>query len=75
LWEPLRAELRGRLLDQKLRREHDLLTLNGSSRYRQLCEDSPQLAARIPLVHLASYLGLTDVSLSRIRRRLNEERG
>ncbi len=72
LWEPLRAELLGRLLSQKLQREYDLLTLDGKARYQKFCENKPELAARLPLAHLASYLGLTDVSLSRIRRQLKK---
>jgi len=67
-WAPLRAELLARLVTHKLQREHDLLALDGRSRYAQFCDRQPELAARIPLVQLASYLGLTDVSLSRIRR-------
>jgi hypothetical protein len=31
----------------------------------------PERLARIPLRHLASLLGVTDLALSRIRRRLN----
>jgi CRP-like cAMP-binding protein len=68
LWEPLRTELLARLLDMKQQREHDLLMLDGRTRYARFCEQHPQLAARVPLVHLASHLGLTAVSLSRIRR-------
>lgn len=67
-WEPLQRELLARLVTHKLQREHDLLALDGRRRYAQFCERQPQLAQRIPLLHLASYLGLTDVSLSRIRR-------
>lgn len=70
LWEPLRTELLARLLSQKLQREHDLLTLDGAARYQKLCQNNPELVARVPLAQLASYLGLTDVSLSRIRRQL-----
>lgn len=69
-WEPLRSKLMERLLTHKLQREHDLLTLDGSTRYQRLCQTQPHLAVRVPLVHLASYLGVTDVSLSRIRRQL-----
>jgi CRP-like cAMP-binding protein len=36
-------------------------------RYAQLLEDKPDLVKRIPLKHIASYLGITQVSLSRIR--------
>ncbi|MCF3111970.1 Crp/Fnr family transcriptional regulator [Niabella sp. CC-SYL272] len=38
-----------------------------AQRYRELLTDSPDLLQRIPLCHIASYLGITQVSLSRIR--------
>jgi CRP-like cAMP-binding protein len=67
-WEPLQRELLARLVTHKLQREHDLLALDGRRRYQAFCARHPHLMDRVPLVHLASYLGLTDVSLSRIRR-------
>lgn len=73
LWEPLRAELLGRLLHRKSQRELDLLTLDGKARYQKFCRQEPRLAERVPLVHLASFLGLTDVSLSRIRRQMKNK--
>lgn len=39
-------------------------------RYRQLLSDSPQIIQRIPLKYIASYLGITQVSLSRIRAQI-----
>lgn len=36
-------------------------------RYSHLMEKSPQVVREIPLKHIASYLGITQVSLSRIR--------
>ena len=38
-------------------------------RYENLLRDQPQIIQRIPLQHIASYLGITPVSLSRIRNR------
>lgn len=67
-WEPLQLRLMSRLLDGKLQREHSLLSYDGRTRYQRFCEEHPALADRVPLVHLSSYLGLTDVSLSRLRR-------
>jgi CRP-like cAMP-binding protein len=69
-WAPLRAELLARLVTHKLQREHDLLTMGGRERYLDFCRRQPAVAERVPLRHLASYLGLTDVQLSRIRRSL-----
>jgi CRP-like cAMP-binding protein len=69
-WEPLQRELLVRLISHKLQREHDLLALDGRLRYVDFCRRQPGFAQRVPLVHLATYLGLTDVSLSRIRRSL-----
>ena len=39
-------------------------------RYRQLIEEHPEIIRRIPQHYIASYLGITPVSLSRIRARL-----
>ena len=39
-------------------------------RYETLLQDHPDIIARIPQHYIASYLGITPVSLSRIRSRL-----
>lgn len=64
-----------RLLTHKLQREHDLLALDAKARNEQFCAHAPGLANRIPRTHLASYLGMTDVSLSRFRRQLKQDAG
>jgi len=46
------------------------LSHNADERYRVLINDHPQIAARIPLIYIASFLGITPESLSRIRRKL-----
>lgn len=71
-WLHIQHELLSRLLDRKLQREHDLLALSSRQRYQKFCELNPGLAKRVPLTHLATYLGITDVSLSRLRRQLGE---
>ncbi|MEQ8551457.1 MAG: Crp/Fnr family transcriptional regulator [Imperialibacter sp.] len=40
-------------------------------RYRSLIEKSPEVIQEIPLKHIASYLGITQVSLSRIRANIS----
>lgn len=67
-WQAVQGRMLERLITHKLQREHDLLTLDGRRRYEAFCRREPVLADRVPLNQLASYLGLTDVSLSRIRR-------
>lgn len=44
-------------------------TLTPEQRYNNLFESSPELLQRVPQKYLASYLGVTTVSLSRIRNR------
>lgn len=57
----------------KEQREAQLLTGTAEQRYVRFLRESPQLIDRVPLYHIASYLGVTDVALSRIRRRLNPD--
>ncbi len=46
---------------------------NPEERYVKLLKDSPELVARLPKQYIASYLGITPVSLSRIRSRLKKK--
>ena len=48
---------------------------NPEKRYLNLLENSPELVARLPKQYIASYLGITPVSLSRIRSRLKKKTG
>lgn len=50
-----------------------LLFTTASQRYKALIRNNPDLLQRIPLECLASYLGITPVSLSRIRAELNKK--
>jgi CRP-like cAMP-binding protein len=66
----------GRLLAEYLamgleERMVDLLTLSPEKRYQQLLQSNKRkILERIPQQYIASYLGITPVSLSRIRNRI-----
>lgn len=62
-----RAEL---LFIKKEQRESALLLDDAQTRYRQFLSEYPGLDSRVKQHHIASYLGITPVSLSRIRARL-----
>lgn len=66
-WTNLRLQALAGLLDDKMRREQVFLQCSARQRYEALLRERPEWAGRIPLRHLASYLGMTDVSLSRLR--------
>ena len=66
-WGRKLAELEFLRAEEKL---IPLLFTTASERYRVLLERTPDLLQRIPLECLASYLGITPVSLSRIRAKL-----
>lgn len=51
------------------RRTIDLLKIKPEDRYRQFVSQQSNIVDRIPLHIIASYLGMTSVSLSRIRAR------
>lgn len=51
-------------------REAMLLTCAAEQRYQWLCDHEPELLERLPQFHIASYLGVDAVSLSRLKRKL-----
>ncbi len=52
----------------------NLLELTPEQRYLRLQAERPDLLTRVPQYELATYLGITPVSLSRIRQRLKKTR-
>jgi len=40
---------------------------SAEERYKNLIESTPDIIKRVPLKYIASFLGITQVSLSRIR--------
>ncbi|MBU2997957.1 Crp/Fnr family transcriptional regulator [Cellulophaga baltica] len=42
-------------------------------RYKRLIKEKPHIVQNISLKHIATYLGVTDTSLSRIRKEISEE--
>ncbi|MCW3467344.1 Crp/Fnr family transcriptional regulator [Chitinophaga nivalis] len=53
----------------KQQQQIDLLTLTAAQRYAFLLQHQPAVVRRIPQKHLASYLGITPQSFSRIRKK------
>ena len=52
------------------KRNRELSSLDAKQLYLKLLEEKPQILESIPLNHIASYLNITPVQLSRIRRDL-----
>jgi CRP-like cAMP-binding protein len=59
---------------KKEERERQLLLLSARERYEQFLLKYPGLDARLPQYHIASYLGITPVSLSRLLQSRNNKR-
>lgn len=53
----------------KEQREYELLCLSAEERYLLFCEKEPDLLRRLSQEDIARYLGVTPVSLCRIRKR------
>ena len=69
-WNVLARKLLEQLAIRKERREADFLLLSASERYRSFLIEFADVADHIPNYHIASYLGITEVALSRIRKKL-----
>lgn len=69
-WANLGRLYMEQLAVRKTRREAAFLLDSAEQRYRDFLQEQPELMERLPLYHIASYLGITDVALSRIRRRV-----
>ncbi|MDM1557340.1 MULTISPECIES: Crp/Fnr family transcriptional regulator [Chryseobacterium] len=60
-----------RKLNAAMKREMLLLKNTPQDLYEYLLENKPHYIQNIPLKYLASYIGITPISLSRIRKRIS----
>ena len=60
------------LVEKKVAKEAQLLLSSAQERYLSLVEDSPGLVDKLPNYHIASYIGVTQEALSRIRKRISK---
>lgn len=66
-WQVVARKLAEMVFILKEKREAELLLNSAQERYQQFLVDYPNLETRIAQYHIASYLGITPESLSRIR--------
>jgi CRP-like cAMP-binding protein len=70
VWDSIINKISAKALIEKVNRISPMLAEDATTRYLSFLEKFPKLANRIPLSLLASYLGITQSSLSRIRRNI-----
>ncbi|HEY0612039.1 MAG TPA: Crp/Fnr family transcriptional regulator [Chitinophaga sp.] len=63
------VKLLGEYYAKFYQRAVDLVVLTKEERYQELVEKQPELARRLPLTQIKSYLGMSQASLSRIREK------
>ena len=69
-WDAITTLILKNCLLKTIERRSPLVSEDATTRYLSFIEHFPNLVNRIPLSHIASYLGITQQSLSRIRKNI-----
>jgi len=69
-WRGIETAMIKKCLDESISRRSPMVSNDATERYRAFMEGFSALATRIPLSYVASYVGVTQQSLSRIRKNL-----
>ncbi|RYZ14646.1 MAG: Crp/Fnr family transcriptional regulator, partial [Sphingobacteriales bacterium] len=69
-WDAITGLIMKNCLLKTIERRSPLVSEDATTRYLSFIEHFPGLVNRIPLSYVASYLGITQQSLSRIRKNL-----
>ena len=69
-WGVFVRKLLERLILKKERREASFLLMTARERYEQYLSEFKEESHLIPLRHVAMYIGVTDVTLSRVRKEM-----
>ena len=69
-WDTIVHKIISKALIQKVERRSPLVSEDATERYLKFLEVYPNVVNRVPLSYIASYLGITQSSLSRIRKNI-----
>jgi CRP-like cAMP-binding protein len=72
VWDEIISKITTKALAEKVNKISTMMSEDATERYLNFFERFPTLANRIPLSYLASYLGITQSSLSRIRKNISK---
>jgi CRP-like cAMP-binding protein len=70
-WDNIIQKIMAKHHREKIERRSELVSQDATSRYLDFIEKFPTLVNRVPLSFIASYLGITQSSLSRIRKNIS----
>ncbi|MFQ6603884.1 Crp/Fnr family transcriptional regulator [Flavobacterium sp. C3NV] len=70
-WDAIVHKVISRALMQKVERRSPQISEDATTRYLKFLEIYPNVVNRVPLSYVASYLGVTQSSLSRIRKNIS----
>lgn len=69
-WDNILQKIVSKYHSEKIARRSELISQDGTERYLDFIQKFPTLVNRVPLSFIASYLGITQSSLSRIRKNI-----
>lgn len=68
-WNQICKDLGDIKIQEMLKRNESFQTLSATQRYQKFCDEYPQLLQRVNLGFIASYIGVDNATLSRIRKK------
>jgi CRP-like cAMP-binding protein len=69
-WQFIGRRIIEEMFVRSQKRIYSLITISAEERYLKLMREKPDMLQNVPLQYIASYLGVTSQSLSRLRRKI-----
>jgi len=70
VWDVIMSKIAAKCLTDKVNKISTMMAEDATERYLNFLQNFPNIANRIPLSYLASFLGITQSSLSGIRKNI-----
>lgn len=72
-WNSIMQAITNKALLTKTNFQRKLISQDAKTSYLDFLDKYPTIIQRVPLIHIASFLGITKFSLSRIRKQITQE--